>query len=81
VPDAYQLKQFNTHRKALGVGKDTTQVIRCALRKQDIKENYRVLRRGDIITIEVSADTYILNGKEYIYPSIINILPVNKHIY
>jgi hypothetical protein len=78
VPDVYQLKPFTTHRKALGISKDTVHVIRCALRKQDVEEKYRALRRGDKITLEVRADSYILNGKEHIYPSIINILPVNK---
>jgi hypothetical protein len=76
VRDTYQLKPFTTSRRGQGIGKETATIIRCALRKQDIKEEYRTIRRGDIITLEVSADTYILKGKEYIYPSIINIYPL-----
>lgn len=78
VPDTYQLKPFTTSKRAVGIGRDTAQVIRCGLRKQDVKDVYKQLRRGDIVTLEVSADTYMLNGKENIYPTIINILKGGK---
>jgi hypothetical protein len=78
VPDKYQVKPFTTSRRATGAGRDISEVIRCRLRNQDVKEGYKGLRRGDIITIEVSADTYILSGKEHIYPTIINIFRRGK---
>lgn len=78
VPDAYQLKPFTTAKRGAGIGTETANIIRCVLRKQDVKEEYKALRRGDIITIEVSADTFMLKGKAHIYPSIITILKGGK---
>lgn len=78
VPDVYQLKPFTTSRRGQGIDKETASIIRCRLRKQDISDDYKTLRRGDIITLEVSVDTYILKGKEYIYPTIISIHPVQN---